>query len=66
MRMNITVMAFSVMALLSTLFLGATLAHELDLRLPELTQTGDSSLPPQSINTLGATALVAAIVICLL
>ena len=66
MRMSITVMAFSVMAFVSTLFLGATLAHEMDFRLPELTQTGDSSLAPQSIHSLAATALIAAILICLL
>lgn len=64
MDMSITVLAFLVMASASVLFGSATVARELNFRLPELTQTGDSSLHPQSVNWLAGTALIAAVLIC--
>ena len=62
--MSITVIAFALMAGVACLFAGATVARELDVKMPALTQSGDSSLSRQSVNWLGATAFSAALLIC--
>jgi len=62
--MSITVTAFVLMGAVLSLFGIATLAHELNLKLPVLTQSGDSSLSPRSVNWLGLTAFIAALLIC--
>ena len=62
--MNVTVIAFVVMAFVACSFAFATMAHEFNLRLFAPTQTGDSSLSPSSVNWLGATALAGALFIC--
>lgn len=59
--MNMSIIAFIVMASATILFMAATLAGEWQPRLPKLTQTGDSSLGPQSVNWLAAIAFAAAI-----
>jgi hypothetical protein len=64
MDMSMTVLAFLAMASASVVFGAATVARELNFQLPALTQTGDSSLRPQSVNWLGGTALLAAVLIC--
>jgi hypothetical protein len=62
--MNISVLVFALMAIVTIPIMTATVAAELNLKLPVLTQTGDSSLGPQSVNWLGAAAFIAAILIC--
>ncbi len=64
MHMKVSVLAFLVMASASVLFGAATVFRELNFRLPALTQTGDSSLSPQSVNWLGGAAFFAAVLIC--
>jgi len=61
-----TIMAFVVMALLSSLLLAATVAGEWDFRRPVLHQTGDTSLGPLSVNWLAAMAFLGALLICLM
>jgi hypothetical protein len=63
--MNTTVIAFSVMAGVTALFAAATLAREMGVQLPALRRTGDSSLSPRSVNWLAVTALIGAVLICL-
>lgn len=63
--MNISVIAFLLMAGVTILVVAATVAGELDLKWPRLAQTGDTSLSPQSVNWLAAIAFVAALWICL-
>jgi hypothetical protein len=62
---NIAVIAFIVMAGVSGWFAAATVAHEMGFQLPALTRRGDSSLSPQSVNWLAVTALIGAVLICL-
>jgi hypothetical protein len=64
--MNVSIVAFVVVALVSVLFVAAMLAGELNFKLPALNQIGDSSLSPKSVNWLGATAFVGAVLICLI
>ncbi|MBC8002473.1 MAG: hypothetical protein H7X97_07780 [Opitutaceae bacterium] len=59
-----SVVAFAVMACLTIGFAACVMGRELRFLLPVLTQTGDSSLSPQSVNWLGALALIGAILIC--
>jgi len=54
------------MAAVGVLFMGAKVAGQLDLKRPVLHQTGDTSLSGQSVKWLGAIALTAAILICLI
>ena len=54
------------MALVSVLFLAALVADELNLKLRTLTQSGDSSLSPKSVNWLGALAFGGAVLICMI
>ena len=54
------------MAAVAALFMGAIVAGQLDTKLPVLRQTGDSSLSGHSVKWLGAIALAAAILICLI
>lgn len=64
--MNMSVIAFALMASLTILFAAFIVGSEMKLQLPVLTQTGDSSLSPQSVNWLGSLAFVAALLICLI
>ncbi len=64
--MNVTILAFGIMAGVSILFAAATVGRELNIKLPTLTQTGDSSLSRHSVTWLAVTALIAAVLICLL
>jgi len=57
---------FVLMAAVGVLFMGAKVAGQLDLKRPVLHQTGDTSLSGQSVKWLGAIALTAAILICLI
>lgn len=59
MDLSMTVLAFLAMASASVVFGAATVARKLNFRLPVLTQTGDSSLRPQSVNWLGGGPLCA-------
>ncbi len=61
-----TSMGFVLMAAVCVLLMGGIVAGQLDIKLPELHQTGDSSLSGHSVNWLGAIALTAAILICLI
>ena len=63
---SITEISFVLMAAVTVLFMGAFVAGQLDIRLPVLHQTGDTSLSGQSVKWLGAIALTAAILICLI
>ncbi len=54
------------MAAVSVLFMGAIVTGQLNIKLPVLHQTGDSSLSGHSVKWLGAIALTAAILICLI
>jgi hypothetical protein len=64
--MSISLLAFVLMASVSVLFMVITLVSEGNFKLPKLNQTGDSSLGAQSVNWLGAFALIGAILICLI
>jgi hypothetical protein len=64
--MNMSILAFVLMASVSILFLAALLLGEGGLKLPALNQVGDSSLGPKSVNWLGAMALIGAVLICLI
>jgi protein-S-isoprenylcysteine O-methyltransferase Ste14 len=64
--MSISIIAFAVMASVIILFVAATVVSEMEIKLPQLTQSGDSSLSPQSVNWLGATAFITALLICLI
>ena len=64
--MSISLLAFVLMASVSVLFMVITLVSEGNFKLPKLNQTGDSSLGAQSVNWLGAFALLGAILICLI
>jgi hypothetical protein len=48
------------------LFMGAFVVSQLGIELPARYQTGDSSLSGRSVNWMGAIALTAAILICLI
>ena len=63
--MNLSAIAFAVLAVVTIIIAGATMARELDLQLPAWTRTGDTSLGPQSVNWLVAIAFIAAVLICL-
>lgn len=63
--MNSSVIGFALMAILVSCILIATTIRELELSWSLPTQTGDSSLSPQSVNMLGVTALAGALLICL-
>jgi hypothetical protein len=65
MGMNLAVIAFIVMATVTVLFAAAILAREMGLPFPARTQTGDTTLSPQSVNWLAASALILAVLICL-
>ena len=64
--MSISIMAFVLMALVSTLFMAATLVGEGHIKLPALIRTGVSSLGPKSVNWLGAAAFTGAVLICMI
>ena len=64
--MSISILAFVVMALVTVLFMAATLVSEGNIKLPALIQTGDSSLGPKSVNWLGAVALTGAVLISMI
>lgn len=63
--MSISVIAFILMAAVSTLFLAAIVISEGNLKLPVPLQKGDSSLGRYSVNWLGAVAFLGALLICL-
>lgn len=63
--MSISIIAFGLIALVSILILTGTMAGEWGFKLAPLTQTGDTSLSPASVNWLGAIAFSAAVLICL-
>lgn len=54
------------MAGLASFILAALTAEEMNLEMLPTTQTGDSSLSPRSVDALGATAFLGAVLICLL
>jgi hypothetical protein len=64
--MSIAAIGFVLIAAVAVLFMGAIMAGQLDIKLPVPHQTGDSSLSARSVKWLGAIALTAAILICLL
>jgi len=64
--MSISIIAFIVMALVSSLLFVAILAGESEFKLNALRQIGDSSLTPRSVNWLAATAFLGALLICFL
>ncbi len=64
--MSISVLTFILTAFVSILFVGFILITEGYLKLPSLNRTGDTSLGAQSVNWLGAMALIGAILICLI
>ena len=71
--MSLAQMVLAVMAALVAAFALATLYDEFMpairrrlLATRELTQTGDSSLSPRSVNWLALTALISALLICFL
>ena len=64
--MNISIIAFTLMAVLTILAAAATVAGEMGLKMPELVQTGDSSLSPRSVNWLATIAFSAALLVCLI
>ena len=63
--MNLSIILFVTMASVAILFLTAFVALEMGIKLPALTQTGDSSLSKKSVNWLAAIAFSAALLICL-
>jgi hypothetical protein len=63
--MSITEIGFVLMAMIAAFFMGAFVVSHLDIELPARFQTGDSSLSRHSVNWLGAIALTAAVLICL-
>jgi formate-dependent nitrite reductase membrane component NrfD len=63
--MSISLIGFGLMALVSILFMAATVAGESNIKLPELKQFGDSSLGMRSVNWLGAMAFIGAVLICM-
>jgi hypothetical protein len=62
---NISIISFIVIAAVLVLFVVAAVVSEGDFKLPDLHQTGDSSLRGQSVNWLGVIALIGALLICL-
>lgn len=64
--MSITEIGFVLMAAVSVLFMGAFVFSQLGIELPARYRTGDSSLSGRSVNWLGAIALAAAVLICLI
>ena len=62
--MTMSIIAFALMAVVAMAFGFATMNLNLDVRIPELTQTGDSSLGRHSVNWLGATAVFFVAFIC--
>ena len=54
------------MALVSVLFMAVTVVREGNFKVSGLKQFGDSSLRMQSVNWLGATAILGAVLICLI
>lgn len=65
-RMRPSVIAFTVMTVLAGGFLAVLTARELNLDWFPLTQHGESSLGPHSVDKLGITAFAGAVLICLL
>jgi hypothetical protein len=63
--MNVSLMAFMMMAGATLLFMAAIVVGERVLEIPTMRQTGDSSLSHRSVNWLGALALITAVLICL-
>jgi hypothetical protein len=64
--MSMSLMAFVLMASVSVLFMAAAVVSEGNFKLPALKQTGDSSPGWQSVNWLGAFAVLGAFLICLM
>lgn len=66
--MSLTEIGFALMAAVSVLFMGAFVVSQLDIELPARYQyqIGDSSLSGRSVNWLGAIALTAAVLICMI
>ena len=60
-----SIIAFAIVAAVTIFFVTATIVGELvgawQFRLPKLTQTGDSSLSPRSVNWLAGIAFAAAL-----
>ena len=69
--MNLSELSLLIMTGLVSVFAVATLINEFQpiirhlVRSRPLTQTGDSSLSPRSVNWLAATAFAGALMICL-
>ena len=63
--MSISIIGFIVVAVVAVVFMAVTVISEGNFKLPELHQTGDSSLRGQSVNWLGVIALIGALLICL-
>lgn len=59
-----SIIAFALMGSLTILFAACIAWSELKPQFAALTQTGDSSLSPHSVNWLGTLALIGAILIC--
>ena len=60
---KMSVIAFAVMAVMAAVFMAAIVVRELDIQMPVLTQTGDSSLSRQSVNWLAAIDFTAALIL---
>jgi len=63
--MNISKFAFDTMAAVAVVFLSATMVLETGVKLPRLTQRGDSSLGRNSVNWLAGVAVCLALLVCL-
>jgi len=61
-----SLIAFVLVAVVSVLFMAASVVSGGNFKLPALKQTGDSSLGWQSVNWLVAFAFLGAVLICLM
>ena len=64
--MNMSIIAFVLMASVTVLFMAASLFSEWSFKFPALKQMGESSLGRNSVNWLGAIAFIGAIIICII
>jgi hypothetical protein len=60
-----SMMAYQMMAMVAVIFLSAIMMSGTGVKLPRLTQLGDSSLSKNSINWLVGIAFCLALLICL-
>ena len=66
MSMSISIIAFAIMAAITILIAAATVIQQLEVRLPAMALSGDSSLSRHSVNWLGGISFGAALLICLM